>query len=133
MVGRIAATENTSRSPVGAKMAGFLLFHFTTWAKARAMQHCLGASGQATMQWASPGATGCLDGGRSAPHRRRQSLQVSAVPEHPPEDSHTLPEVSATDPFWHRQSPITEGKPLKWRAESWHQGITRSGGPLQIL
>ena len=45
MVKRIAAACEHLRIAGGREDAGFLLFHFSTWAKARAMQHWIDRSG----------------------------------------------------------------------------------------
>jgi hypothetical protein len=45
MVRRIAAAGEHFSAAGWREEAGFLLFHFTTWAKARAMQHWIDRSG----------------------------------------------------------------------------------------
>jgi hypothetical protein len=45
MVKRIAAAGETFSIAGWREDAGFLLFHFSTWAKARAMQHWIDRSG----------------------------------------------------------------------------------------
>jgi hypothetical protein len=54
MVRRIAAAGEHFSIAGSREEAGFLLFHFSTWAKARAMQHWIDRSGIAQRPLPTP-------------------------------------------------------------------------------